>query len=394
VQSHEHELFASEERVGRLEEVTVTCFVTRLDYSDYELVVYGKVEEKEVSRRQLSIAEVKRIPGLGGEALRIVQAMPGVGRPSFGGNEVIVRGAPGWASRYFIDGVSVPLLYHLGGNTSSYPSEAVEAVDFYPGGFSVRYGGGTGGVIEMRSRKPKTDRVQGYVDLSSLDGAVFAEGPITPEVSFMASGRRGFAGDLLNYYFNEIADPRSVTATAAPFYWDFLLRSDVKVSKGNDLFVQFIGSRDSMGVFVPSMDMGSNEIDEALDQLNMKIQFYTLIAGLDTRLSGRWKNSLRMSASFQNTRLAAFGMATMEGTEYMGYARNQLSYAAGDNLTVNAGADMQFTKARYGADMVNLENNTPMDEGAEGTYGFVGGYLNIEWKPIDKLLLVPGVRYD
>jgi outer membrane receptor for ferrienterochelin and colicin len=28
------------------------------------------------------------------------------------------------------------------------------------------------------------------------------------------------------------------------------------------------------------------------------------------------------------------------------------------------------------------------------TYGMIGGYVNAEWRPIDKLLLIPGIRYD
>ncbi|MDR0330987.1 MAG: energy transducer TonB, partial [Chitinispirillales bacterium] len=83
IQTPDYEQFVAYERVSRLEEVKMTCFVTRLSYSDYELVVYGKAEETEVSRHSITLAEVKRIPGLGGDAVRVVQAMPGVARPMF-----------------------------------------------------------------------------------------------------------------------------------------------------------------------------------------------------------------------------------------------------------------------------------------------------------------------
>jgi TonB family protein len=387
----DYEPFTSEERIGKLEEVSVVYYVRRTDYADYELVVYGKVEEKEVSRRQISIAEVKRIPGLGGDAVRIVQAMPGVARPSFGGAQVVVRGAPGWASAYYIDGVTVPLLYHMAGTTSIYPSDALDGVDFYPGGWGARYGGAVGGVIEMKSRNPKTDRIQGYADLNMLNGEAFIEGPINERVSFMASGRRGFAGDILSLYF-KYADPTSAGISMAPFYWDYLLRTDVAASDNHHLSVQLIGSRDSIGVLIPGLDNGSTEIDENLDELNTKVMFHSFIVGLDSRLSGGWSNQLRLSGSYVNSRMSAFGMAKLEENDYIGHLRNQVSYRASEKLTVNAGADAQLLNASLNM-TVTTEYGIFWDT-LEVLTGVVGGYVNVEWKPVERVLIIPGVRYD
>ena len=387
----DYEPFASEERIGKMEEVSAVYYVRRTDYADYELVVYGKVEEKEVSRRQISIAEVKRIPGLGGDAVRIVQAMPGVARPSFGGTQVVVRGAPGWASAYYIDGVAVPLLYHMAGTTSIYPSDALDGVDFYPGGWGARYGGAVGGVIEMKSRKPKTDRVQGYADLNMLNGEAFIEGPINENISFMASGRRGFAGDILSLYF-KYADPTKAGVSMAPFYWDYLLRTDAAVSSNHHLSVQLIGSRDSIGVIVPGLERGSTEIDENLDELNTKVMFHSFIVGLDSRLSGRWSNSLRLSGSYVNSRMSAFGMAKLEEDDYIGHLRDQVSYRASDKWTANIGVDAQLLNS-------TLNIKIPLDYGImpftlDALTGVVGGYVNVEWKPVERLLVIPGIRYD
>jgi len=388
---HDYEPFASEEKIGRLEEVSAVYYVRRTDYADYELVVYGKVEEKEVSRRYLSLAEVKRIPGLGGDAVRIVQAMPGVARPSFGGTQVVVRGSPGWASAYYIDGVAVPLLYHMAGTTSIYPSDALDGVDFYPGGWGTRYGGAVGGVIEMKSRGPKTDRIQGYADLSMLNGEAFIEGPINERVSFMASGRRGFAGDILSLYF-KYADPTKSGISMAPFYWDYLLRTDVAVDKNHRLSVQLIGSRDSIGVLIPGLESGSTEIDENLDELNTKLMFHSFIVGLDSRLSDRWSNQLRLSGSYVSRRMSAFGMAKLEDNDYIGHVRNQVSYRAGDKWTVNVGADVRLLNSSMNM-TVTTEYGIMWDT-LDAVTGVAGGYANVEWKPIERLLIIPGIRYD
>ena len=89
-----YEDFREKELVAPSTETQVTYYIQRLSYSDYEIVVYGKREEKEVTRRQLTLTEVKKIPGLGGDAVKVVQALPGVGRPTFGSGQIVVRGMP------------------------------------------------------------------------------------------------------------------------------------------------------------------------------------------------------------------------------------------------------------------------------------------------------------
>ncbi len=393
VQAPDYEPYSTTENISKAEEVRAQYYVTRLDYTGYELVVYGKAEEKEVSRHRISLGEVKRVPGLGGDAVRVVQAMPGVARPSFGGTEVVVRGAPSWASRYYIDGMVVPLLYHMSGLNAIYPSDALDGVDFYPGGFSSRYGGAVAGVIEMNTRKPKTDRLQGYADLSMLTGALFLEGPINEKASFMVSGRRYFAGDLLKLYFN-VSDPEHTSISMAPFYWDYLLRADVAINKDHRLSVSILGSRDSIGVFFPAMDRGSSEIDGQLDEMTMMLTFHTLTAGLSSRISDKWTNTLRLSGTYMAQNTSAFGFADIEERPLLGHLRNQATFTASDALTVNVGADIELINENMEMEFTNGQNMIMRAAFNDQLYGLVGGYVNVEWKPTDKLLLIPGIRYD
>ena len=359
----------------------------------YELTVYGREEVKEVAHHRISISEVRRLPGLGGDAARAVQAMPGVARPAFGGSEVAVRGAPGWASRYFLDGMSVPLLYHVAGTSSIYPSEAIEGVDFFPGGFSSRYGGAVGGVIEMKPRRSRTDRLRGYADLSMLNGEVFIEGPINESVAFMAAGRRGFAGDLLNLYF-KITDPDAKSASLAPFYWDYLLRADIAINENNHLYVSLLGSRDSIGVFIPGMDRGSVEIDGELDRFGMMIMFHSIMLGLDSRLSDRWENRLRLSLTYAESRMAAFGMLTINEKPYIGHMRNEFRFKANEALTVNIGADIELLNHSMVMTMNSGQNIIVRDTMDNILYGILGGYMSFEWRPTERLLVIPSIRYD
>ncbi|MBN1760953.1 MAG: TonB family protein, partial [Chitinispirillaceae bacterium] len=193
--------FETEEEIVSEEELTTTYFVESQAYSEYEIVVYGKVTEKEVCRRQLSIGEVRKIPGLGGDAVKVIQTLPGVARPTMGSGEIVVRGSPSWDSRYFVDGMEIPVLYHFGGIKSTYNSEALSTIDFYPGGFGTRYGGAVAGVIEISGRKGTSERLKGSAELSSLDGSIFVEGPIRDSVTFMVSARRSFIGEIIKPIF-------------------------------------------------------------------------------------------------------------------------------------------------------------------------------------------------
>jgi len=365
-----------------------------IDMSDpFEMTVYGREEVKEVAHHRITLAEVKRIPGMGNDAIKVVQAMPGVARPAFGMADVAVRGAPGWASGYHLDGVPMIGLYHMGGLNSIYPADALDGLDFYPGGFSTRYGAATGGIIEMRSRRPKNDRLQGHVDLSMLNGALFLEGPVNDKVSFMASARRNFAGDLLKLYFKH-ADPGNLGISIAPFFWDYLLRTDVAINENHHMYISMLGSRDSLGVFIPSADMGSTEIEGDPDGMSMMMMFHTLTVGLDSRLSDQWSNSLRVAGTYAHSRMSLFGVATYEEQPWIWYLRNQVSYKANDKVTVHTGADIELIDVNIKLAMNTGLNMIYRDTMSNWIFGNVGGYVNVEWKPVEKLLLIPGVRID
>jgi TonB family protein len=115
------------EELGRGAHLQIDYWLERTSYDEYELVVYGKAEDKEVTRQRLELTEVQKIPGLGGDALRVVQTMPGVARPTFMWGDVIVRGSSADDTRFYLDGVDIPLLFHFGGLKSTYNSLALSS---------------------------------------------------------------------------------------------------------------------------------------------------------------------------------------------------------------------------------------------------------------------------
>src|SRR5690606_15406422 len=129
----------------------VTYYARKSLYSQYQTVVRGKRERKEVAQIQLQQEEIRLIPGTQGDALKVVQNLPGVARAPYGFGLLAVRGGKPNDTRVFLDGVWVPLLFHFGGLTSVFNADLVNDIAFQPGNFSARNGRATAGVVEAET---------------------------------------------------------------------------------------------------------------------------------------------------------------------------------------------------------------------------------------------------
>lgn len=384
--------YKTKEFIKSGEELEAKYYIARMSYSDYEIVVYGKAEEKEVSRRQLSIQEIKKIPGLGGDAVKVVQAMPGVARPSMMSGAVVVRGAPTWDSKFYLDGVEIPLLYHYGGLKSTYSSEALEGIEFYPGGFGTRYGGGIAGAIELKGKEAAKDRWHGTLDMGDIDASFFIEGPVSKKVSILASARRSFIGEIAEFVTTKFSD--YFPFTLSTFYWDYVLRTDINFTKNSHLFVTLFGTRDSMAIIAPDFDEGSDEISAAQDKMGMNITSHLGLVGWDLKINDKLTNTARYSLSSAHSALTPFGFFKSESDGLIQSLRDQLSYKKSDKLTLNVGLDIDLSVWDVDLTIIDGMNTIDRSEINDWWFSRAGAYFNLEWKLTPKLLLIPGLRYD
>ncbi len=200
----------------------------------YETIVRDKKDRKEVVNRSLARAELQKIPGTFGDPIRVIQNFPGVARAPFFGGQFIVRGANPNQTLFFLDGVQVPLLFHLGGGPSVISSEFIDKIDFFPGGFGARYGRAVGGVVDVGTRRGSADAWHAVANVDFQGAAAFVEAPITEGVSVAASVRRSYIDALLPIVLG-IAAPRNAdsgTLSVLPVYWDYQVRVDVGTKRG------------------------------------------------------------------------------------------------------------------------------------------------------------------
>ncbi|MFC1610538.1 TonB family protein [Myxococcota bacterium] len=212
--------------------------------SEYEIVVRAMAPPPVITHRHLEREQLASVPGVFGDPIRVLETLPGMGRSPFSNGIMVMRGSSPDESAVYIDGHPVPLLYHFGGGPSVLPPDAIESIDLAPGGFGVRFGRSTGGVVEVRSRPGRADAVRGGADIDLFDAGGTLEGPIGDIGAFRFSGRRSYIDALIPLIPGQKGG-RAIL-TLAPRYYDYHSRVDFWPASGLSVSVTAAGSDDEL----------------------------------------------------------------------------------------------------------------------------------------------------
>jgi TonB family protein len=184
----------------------------------------------------LSRAEVRLLPGAFGDPFRAIEAMPGVTPIASGIPYFYVRGAPPGNVGYFLDGIRVPILYHLGLGPSVIHPAIVERVDLYPGGYPARFGRFAGGIVAGETKPPATDW-HGEANVRIVDAGAFLEAPFAGgRGAALAGGRYSYTALLL-----------SLVAPGVDLaYWDYQARASYELTPRDRVTAFAFGSYDRL----------------------------------------------------------------------------------------------------------------------------------------------------
>jgi TonB family protein len=392
VVSPDHERFETEEEVRAGEMTEVTYYVHRRAASPYETVVQGERDRKEVAKRSLSLEEIKRVPGTSGDAVAVVQMLPGVARAPYGLGLLSVRGTLPADTRGYLDGISIPNVFHFGGlPISVVNADALSGIDFYPGNSSARFGRALGGTVELRSRPGAADGIHGFGDVSLIDAKALVEAPTTENGSFLATARRSYVDLVLAAAGVDSVSPR---------YYDYLVRHDWKLKDGRAAVYAY-GSSDVL-MFHPKSSSTANP--EQQEESTTATSFH--------RLQGLYEKAL--SDQVTARAVAALGYDEMDfnfGSTSSGAARfwglqlrAEIGWVASKAFELTAGVDSSALHASYSV----LAHPTPapgqivdailarelVHDSGTGNYALPGAYLYAIWAPLPRLRLVPGLRAD
>jgi hypothetical protein len=149
-----------------------------LDGNPYRTVVRQQ-REIAISSTNLRDDEIHALPGTFGDPFRVVKSLPGASQLAGFLPYVVVRGAAPGNTGYFLDGVKVPILFHVAIGPSIVHPYFIDQVDFYPGGAPVRLGRYVSGMIEGRTRAARRDRVYGEFEIRLTDAGGLVEVPLS-----------------------------------------------------------------------------------------------------------------------------------------------------------------------------------------------------------------------
>lgn len=363
-------------------------WLSRSDRDDYEIIVTGRRQQKEVARLNLSAVEIEKLPGFGGDVIKSVQSLPGVARPAMTDpGAIVIRGSSSYDSRYVLDGIDIPLLFHYGGLKSTYNSLALESVDMVPGGFGVSYGNAIGGVVELTGRAPRAERWHWTADVSALDASLHGEGPLGRGWSALFTARRSYVGEILDMALSGVDD---LQLALAPYYWDTVARLEWNGGPDQRLFFTAFAAKDRLDMIFPDSNLGSPEVSETIDQISLDLRFSRYILGWDRDFAdGRLGNALRAAYGRSRERGQIFGFWNFEGEGPVWQLRDNLAWRASDLFTPNFGVDGIFVPYDYRVKVLGYAASIESTDFAD-----LGAYANVEWRPTPDLLITPGVRWD
>lgn len=374
------------------EEIDALFRPRKVTYSEYEIIVYGKNAEKEVSQRKLTLQEVKKIPGVDGDAIKVIQTMPGVGRPTSSGGDVIVRGSRTWDTGFYLDGTQIPNIFHFFGVRSTYNSDDLKSIDYYAGGFSARYGGHIAGIVDINARAAKNDRLHISTDMNLLDLSAAFEVPVGEKMSVMGSVRRSVLGNIAGRILKKLDElDMNPSFYISPFYWDYQLRSDIKISESNTLALSIFGSRDSLEFITHKKESASDNLEKTISNGSM---FHTIKIDWDVTLTDKCKNSFIYSLTFIKNSNSLFDIQKMCQERIGNQFRNELSVEYSKALSFYPGLDITFSNldlTLFSSDATGISQTSTINN---WWFGRIGAYFHVEWKPIEKLIVMPGFRYD
>lgn len=378
---------------GETKEITYSLIK---ETTQYEIVVRGRKEPRSVTRREITAAEITKIPGTDGDALRAIQNMPGTARAAMGGGDIIVRGSSHADSGFYYDNLEAPWLYHFGGLTSVINSDLLENIDFYPGNFSVHFGRATGGIIDVKTRAPKSDRFHGYVDVDLWDTSLLLEGPVSKNWSIAVSGRRSYIDAILsNIDFGE-----DFKMKTAPRYYDFQFIADYHPSEKNHLRLFFFGTDDKM-VFIYENEENPNRGGGD----NLHLMAYQGQMEWEYKFTNKLSNTLNLGAGYWGGN-NGYGNYEENWSMVPILLRDEIEMKISKQHTIRTGLDMKMVWATLKMEVPGdymIEGVPDFNNSAHDNSVFIEGkrfavspaiYTEYQNKMIPKTTIIAGLRTD
>ncbi len=312
--------------------------------------------------------EARFVPGAFGDPFHVIDVLPGVAPVVSGLPYYLVRGAASGDVGYFIDGVQVPLLFHVGAGPSIIAPALVDDVELFAGGYPTAYDGHAGGVVVGTTRAPAR-KLHGEAEARVFDARAFVESPFDHgRGAASVSGRYAYTRALLSL----------VAPNYGLDYWDYQARVSHVVGDHGRLTLFALGA--------------SDEVDTGPEHTAFfRSEFHRVDLRYDHRTE---RGAARVAATFGYDDILSAKQDLSRPARrrfFSGRLRARVSerLTRGRGLTLRAGADASY--APYSQDEATVPGGS-VALGPHDDY-HAGAYVDLVVRR-GRVELVPGVRYD
>lgn len=369
-------------------EISLTCRLLPDMHSTYEVVAYYEGEHLDITKRELRTNEIKKIPGFAKDVVRSVQALPGVARPAWGGSDISIRGAEPQQNRYYVDGISIPYLWHFQflGVTSILNTNVIDKMSMYPGGYGTRYGNSLGGVMEFTTKKLDSSRVHGVFDIGITNSSLSVEVPIGDKLHLLAAYRRDYLLSMMNFVSKKVYNEE---LDMGGYFSDFAIKLQYEPNENHHLFGMLFGTKDTLFEMY-DFEQGSHIDNE--DRFTNGKGFTQGIVGWDWAINKRFRNSFRYGLRQLKRDDNIFDVVKIKHRGYVHEIRNELTFDLSEKLSLTGGLDLHIEP-----DSLQVRNSVGIDDYDYDTLvnpGSLGGYIRAKITPNEKLTLIPEFRLD
>jgi hypothetical protein len=345
------------------------------DLPSVEVSVHGtKRSSDDIGGDALKTADARATPGTFGDPLQALAAMPGISPMASGLPYFYLRGAPPADTGYFIDGVPVPALFHIGPGPSYVPPALLSRVELYKSTAPPQFGRFVGGIMAGMLTTPAFSSADapaathGEANLRLFDASAFVEAPVGDSWSVVAAGRYGYPDLLLSVFAPNLSLG----------YGDYTLRVAHALSPSDTVSVLALGGYD-------------HETDASNSLPPIDTQFHRV----DLRLDHRWSTgTLRLATTFGWDRTGGYNSGSAGEVDASTTNRLRLELdqridpgPGWGSMRLIAGADLLTTHYAYGGSADGP--TTPI-----GNEEMVGAYAALRFVPAPGIEIVPGLRVD
>ncbi len=359
------------------------------------VVVRGKNEPDAPSKKQVAIEEARRIAPSGDPA-NIVKIMPGVqvrsgiltgppggggggrggasarslaqaptvrtggdqakgryvGPPSAASNAgIVVRGSPPDDSRFFVDDLEVPIVFHNIVDLSVIPPGLLSDVQFEAGGFGARYGNAGGGIVRLNTKSDIATEPVGEVVVNiPFYSGVFYRTRLNESQVVSASFRRSYIDFFLNALLERQAKKSGVGRfSISPFIQDAHAMHTQKTTDGIRKVTLLYAEDGVKALFTRNFSRGSDQ--------SLNIDAYTrgITAGISQE--GRLNNAVLYRTTPQyvfSKTSATITNNIIEASTHKLRAPTELEFTISENNTLTLGGDPDFSWIHQNTSFVSI----------------------------------------